>query len=251
MTAADHTGSVAVVTGAAGVIGRTLSLALAEAGAAVVAADLTPPTEVAAEIGDRGGRALAVELDVTDAASAEAMVQAAVDAFGRVDALVNNAGYFRGARRGPFDTIPVEEWDRAFAVNVRGVWNCCRAAAPRMREQGGGHIVNIGSNTVFRGVPLFAHYVTSKAALIGLTRGLARELGDDKVAVNLLYPDFIPDDALLAAQPGNNERVVGMRCFRRTELPEDLVGAALFLTGPESGFVTGASVVVNGGAYFL
>lgn len=244
-------GKVVIVTGGGGVIGRTLCLAFAEAGAAVAVADLNQPNHVVEEILAQGGQAMAVKVDVADSSSTDSMVQQVLDKLGAVDVLVNNAGFFRSAKRGPFQEIPADEWDLAFQVNVRGVWNCTRSSMQAMRAQGGGHVINTGSNTLFRGVPYFLHYVTSKSALIGLTRSLARYLGKDNIAINLLYPDFIPDEALEAAQPGNNERLVGGRCFKRTQVPEDLVGAAMFLASDASSFVTGQSINVNGGAYFL
>lgn len=243
-------GKVVVVTGAGGVIGATLARGFADSGASVVITDLDAPESLAEEIRAAGGAALAVATDVTDTDDADAMAAAAETAYGRIDALVNNAGFFRSASRGAFSDIPVSEWDTAFTVNVQGLWNCARAVLPQLRRSGAGRIVNVGSNTVFRGVPFFLHYVASKAGVIGLTRGLARELGEDNISANVLYPDFIPDDALKAAQPGNNERLVKLRCFQRTQVPEDLVGAARFLVSDESSFVTGQSIVVNGGAYF-
>ncbi|MEU5852679.1 SDR family NAD(P)-dependent oxidoreductase [Saccharopolyspora shandongensis] len=242
---------VVIITGAAGVIGRTLCLGLARAGARIVAADLVEPESVVEEIEAQGGRGVAVQVDITEPDATESLADQAIDRFGRIDVLVNNAGFFRAASRGGFADIPLEEWDQAFRVNVRGSWLCSRAVLPAMRRQGSGRIIHVGSNTVFRGVPGFLHYVTSKSALTGMTRAMASELGPDGISVNLLCPDFIPDPDLLAAQPGNNERLVAQRCFKRTQEPEDLVGGVLFLAGPGSDFVTGQSLVVNGGAYFL
>ncbi|MEU1599877.1 SDR family oxidoreductase [Streptomyces sp. NPDC005708] len=245
-------GKIVIVTGGGGVIGRALCRSFADAGASVAIADLNSPLDIVRDIESRGGCATVVaDVDVADSASTDAMVAQVVDTFGGVDILINNAGFFRSARRGSFTEIPPAEWDLAFQVNVRGVWNCTRSAVPSLRARGGGRVINTGSNTVFRGVPNFLHYVSSKSALIGLTRSMARHLGDDRIAVNLLYPDFIPDEALNAAQPGNNERLVQARCFKRTQVPEDLVGAAIFLASEASQFITGQSLNVNGGAYFL
>ena len=243
-------GRVAIVTGGSRHLGRTYSLALAEAGAAVVVADLADATSVADEIRDAGGEAVSVRVDVTDLASTEDMARAAAERFGRVDVLLNNAGWFKQAFRGPWTEIDVEEWDRSFAVNVRGVWLCCRAVVPYMRKQGSGKIINIGSNTVWKGTKGFLHYVSAKSAIVGLTRALAREVGADGISVNTLCPDYIPDAEMLDAVPEADAFVVGQRVFQRTEVPEDMIGAAVFLAGPGSDFITGQSLLVNGGVVF-
>jgi NAD(P)-dependent dehydrogenase (short-subunit alcohol dehydrogenase family) len=243
-------GRVSIVTGGARGLGRAYCLGLASEGSAVVVADLLDPAEVVDEIEAGGGQALGVMTDVSDRDSTEAMAGAAADRFGRIDVLVNNAAYFKQVQRGAFDQIEVDEWDRAFAVNVRGAWLCCRAVFPFMREAGSGRIVNIASNTVWKGVPGFPHYVASKAALLGLTRTLARELGDHNIAVNTVAPDFIPDQAMLETRGAHDEEVIAQRCFKRRQVPEDMVGTVVFLAGPGSAFITGQSILVNGGAYF-
>jgi NAD(P)-dependent dehydrogenase (short-subunit alcohol dehydrogenase family) len=243
-------GRVAIVTGGSRHLGRTYALALAEAGAAVLVADLADATSVAEEIRSTGGSAEAVRVDVTDLSSTEEMAQRAVDRFGRVDVLLNNAGWFKQAFRGSWTDIDVDEWDRSFAVNVRGVWLCCRAVVPFMRRQGSGKIINIGSNTVWKGTAGFLHYVAAKSAILGLTRALAREVGDSGISVNTLCPDYIPDEEMLAAVPEADAFVVGQRVFQRTEMPEDMIGAVVFLAGPGSDFITGQSLLVNGGVVF-
>jgi NAD(P)-dependent dehydrogenase (short-subunit alcohol dehydrogenase family) len=243
-------GRACVVTGGAQGIGRAYCLGLAAEGSAVVVADLVDGSAVAAEISAAGGDALAVQVDVSDPASAAAMAEAAVQQFGRIDVLVNNAAYFKQARRGPFTGIGVAEWDRAFAVNVRGTWLCCRAVYPQMRRQGYGKIVNISSNTPYKGVPGFLHYTSSKSAIIGLTRALAREVGGDGIAVNTVAPDFIPDEEMARNRAAEAEIVVSQRCFQRTQTPQDMVGLVVFLAGPGSDFITGQSFLVNGGALF-
>ncbi len=169
---------VALITGAAKGIGRAYALGLANAGYAVVVADIVDPAPVVAEVEAAGGIALGVTVDVSDRASADAMAQATLDAFGRIDALINNAAIFSSIRKKAFDELNVEEWDEVFAVNVRGTWLCARAVAPTMKERHYGKIVNVSSMTVPSGIPLFLHYVSSKAAIVGLTRALARELGE-------------------------------------------------------------------------
>jgi NAD(P)-dependent dehydrogenase (short-subunit alcohol dehydrogenase family) len=243
-------GRVSIVTGGAQGIGRAYCLGLAAEGSAVVVADVQDGSAVVGEISARGGEALAVQADVSDPTAAAAMAEAAVDRFGRIDALVNNAAYFKQAQRGPFTAIGVAEWDRAFAVNVRGTWLCCRAVHPQMRQQGYGKIVNVSSNTPYKGVPGFLHYTSSKSAIIGLTRALAREVGGDGIAVNTVAPDFIPDEEMARTRAAEAAIVVEQRCFRRTQMPQDMVGLVVFLAGPGSDFITGQSFLVNGGALF-
>jgi 3-oxoacyl-[acyl-carrier protein] reductase len=242
---------VAIVTGAAGAIGRVLALALADAGFAVVVADLARAGEVAAEIEARSGGALGVAVDVGDRASAEALARATLDRFGRIDVLVNNAAHYSTIQKTDFDLIDVEEWDRCFAVNVRGAWLCCAAVAPAMRAQGRGKIVNVSSMTVPTAPPGFAHYVASKAAVVGLTRALARELGPHGICVNTLTPDYIAFDREYdRRQPEMAAQLAAQRCFVREARAEDLVGTLLYLVGPGSDFVTGQNIWVNGGRAF-
>ena len=244
-------GRVAIVTGGGRHLGRAYSMALAGDGASVVVADIIDPAPVVAEIASGGGRALAVDLDVTDRDSTEALARRTLEEFGRIDVLVNNAGYFKQTVRGPWFDIEQDEWDRAFDVNVRGLWLCCRAVFPAMRDQRYGKIVNIGSNTVWKGSPPgFLHYISSKSSIIGLTRALAREVGEFGICVNLLAPDYIPDEEQLRLYPEADQFVIGQRVFKRTETPEDMLGALLFLAGPGSDFVTGQALLVNGGVWF-
>jgi NAD(P)-dependent dehydrogenase (short-subunit alcohol dehydrogenase family) len=243
-------GKVAVVTGGRGNIGRALCAGLAAEGASVVVADLADPAPVAEEIIAGGGSAMAVQVDVGSRSSTNEMATTAVSRFGRIDVLVNNAAYFRQVQRSSFYEIDVEEWDRAFAVNVRGMWLCCCAVFPHMKAQRSGRIINVSSNTPWKGVPGFLHYVSSKAAVIGLTRSLAREVGEHNIAVNTVAPDFIPDEEMLRTRGTHNEEVVAQRCFKRTQVPDDMVGIVTFLAGRGSEFITGQSFLVNGGAHF-
>jgi len=243
-------GRVAIVTGAGRHLGRAYALGLAAEGATVVAADIIDAAPVAAEIAEAGGSAAATLLDVTDEASTQAVADFTADRYGRIDVLVNNAGWFRQAWRGAWTEIDVEEWDRAFAVNVRGTWLACGAVVPHMRSRGYGKIINIGSTTVWKGTAGFLHYVSAKAAIIGLTRALAREVGDDGICVNMLCPDYIPDAEMLRADPERDAFVISQRVLKRTEVPDDMLGALAFLAGPGSDFVTGQSLLVNGGVAF-
>jgi 3-oxoacyl-[acyl-carrier protein] reductase len=243
-------GRVAVVTGAGQHLGRAYALGLAAEGATVVAADIMDAAPVAAEISDAGGRAAAVAADVTDEDSMRAMAAFTAERFGQIDVLVNNAGWFKQAWRGAWTDIGVAEWDRAFEVNVRGTWLACAAVVPHMRRRGYGKIINIGSTTVWKGTAGFLHYVSAKAAIIGLTRALAREVGGDGICVNMLCPDYIPDAGMLAANPELDAFVVSQRVLQRTEVPEDMLGGLVFLAGAGSDFVTGQSLLVGGGVAF-
>ena len=166
---------------------------------------------------------------------------------------MNNAAYYTTLQNAPFDELGVSEWDRAFAVNVRGPWLCAKAVTPFMRARGYGRIINISSMTVHDGTPNLLHYVATKAAVIGLTRGLARELGDAGIAVNTVTPDYIPHDRDYAARQPEwlEDWIVNRRCFKRGEAPEDMVGVIIFLAGPGSDFITGQNIAVNGGSAFF
>ncbi len=244
-------GRVAIVTGAAQGIGAQYAHALAAEGAAVMVGDLQDASPVAAAINAAGGRALSVRLDVTDVASVRNMVAEAVKQFGGVDILVNNAGLFAQLALKPFEQIDSAEWDRVMAVNVRGAFECTKAAAPEMRKKKYGKIVNIASGTVFKGAPMLLHYVTSKGAIVAMTRSLARELGDDGIRVNTLAPGLIMSEGVLAnddwkgAALANN---IASRAIKREATPEDLCGTLIYLCSPESDFVTGQVLVVDGGS---
>jgi 3-oxoacyl-[acyl-carrier protein] reductase len=242
---------VVVVTGGAKGIGLAYARGLARAGYDVVVADRSDSSEVVAELENAGTAALGVRVDVSDRESTEAMARTVLERFGRIDALVNNAGYFTQIVKQPFDEISVEEWDHAFAVNVRGSWLCARAVAPAMKAARYGKIVNTSSMTVPSGIPGFLHYVSSKAAIVGLTRALARELGEYNIAVNTITPDYIPHDPQYAGrQPEMASFIAQQRCFRRDQVPEDMVGTLLYLVGHGSDFVTGQNIWVNGGRLF-
>jgi 3-oxoacyl-[acyl-carrier protein] reductase len=242
---------VVIVTGAASGIGRVYALALAQAGYAVVAADIAPAHAVVSEISALGGSALGVEVDVSDRRSAEGMASAALERFGRIDALVNNAAHYTGIVKQGFEDLSDEEWDRCFAVNVRGAWLCARAVTPALKASGRGKIVNVSSMTVPTAPPGFAHYISSKAAIVGLTRALARELGDHGICVNTLTPDYIAFDREYDnRQPEMSALLTAQRAFRRESRPDDLVGTLLYLLGPGSDFVTGQDIWVNGGRAF-
>jgi 3-oxoacyl-[acyl-carrier protein] reductase len=241
-------GRVAIVTGAAGAFGSAYCRALAGAGYTVVAVDTRGADKLAAEI-SHGGQALALDCDVSDRASCEAMAAAALEQYGRIDVLINNAAYFSTIVKQPFEQISDAEWELAFAVNVRGAWLCSCAVLPAMRAQGGGRIINTSSMTLHGGVVAgFAHYVSTKAAIVGLTRALARELGKDNIAVNTISPDYVEHEGpMFERQPEMVGLLAAQRSFARAMTPEDLVGTVLFLAGEGSSFVTGQDIWVNGG----
>ena len=242
--------STAIVTGGARGLGRAYCLALADAGFDIVVSDLLDTGETVAQVEAAGGRAVGVRADISSAADNDALAAAAADAFGTIDVLVNNAAYFSETTRGPFNEVSQHEWDRTFEVNVRGVWLTCCAVYPYMQKQGSGKIINIASNTCFKGTVGFPHYVASKSAIIGLTRCLATELGPDGITVNTVSPDLIPNPSLRATDATSDQFVVAGRAIKRTQVPEDMVGTILYLAGSGSDFVTGQNLVVNGGAYF-
>ncbi len=244
---------VLIVTGGAHGIGRAYCEGLAAEGARVVVTDIDGQgaDAVAASLGEAGHDALAVAADVSQPESTDTMARLIMERFGRIDGLINNAAIYQrpAVTRGPFEEISVDEWDRLMGVNLRGVFLCCRAVVPHMKEQGSGKIVNISSGTVFNGSTQMLHYVTSKAGVIGLTRSLARELGDYNINVNAIAPgltvsmDDDDEDKLLRF-----ETRMQARSLKRLEGPQDLVGAVLFLCSPDSDFMTGQTMVVDGGA---
>jgi 3-oxoacyl-[acyl-carrier protein] reductase len=244
---------VAIVTGGAKGIGRHYVHALAAEGAKVVIADIDGPAAdaAAADIGGAGGHALA-RTDVADETSVSAMVEQTLASFGRIDILVNNAAIFAAvpATRGTHDRITVDEWDRLYSVNVRGVWLCCRAVVPHMRVQGYGKIINISSGTAWKGSGEMVHYASSKAAVAGMTRALARELGASAhICVNAIAPGNTESDTWAELTTDEEKRrVLGQRIFQRAEQPEDLVGTLLFLASSDSDFMTGQTLHVDGGS---
>jgi NAD(P)-dependent dehydrogenase (short-subunit alcohol dehydrogenase family) len=244
-------GRVGIITGAAQGIGATYAKAMAAEGAAVVVVDILDTDNVVDIIKQAGGRAIGVRTDVTDSAALADMVASAVAAFGGIDILVTNAALFGTLEQKPFMAIDEDEWDRVHRVNVRGVFQCVKAVVPEMQKRGGGRIVNISSGTVFKGTPNLLHYVTSKGAVVAMTRALSRELGDHKITVNAIAPGLTESENVIArAQwkgPAKDANIAS-RAIKREEMPEDLIGALLFLTSDDSAFVTGQTIVVDGGS---
>jgi 3-oxoacyl-[acyl-carrier protein] reductase len=248
---------VVIITGGAQGIGRVYALGMADEGAKLVVADVNFEAAEATgrDIREKGREALALKTDVSSLESTHEMARRTVENFGRIDVLVNNAAIFGKIRisRVPFYELDLDEWDRVFAVNLKGTLLCCRAVFPQMKTQGGGKIINIATAGFFSGNPNYVHYVASKAGIIGLTRAMAREVGDYNINVNCIAPG-----ATLAEDPSDREAwerrvkrfkevLLPTRCFKRIQYPEDLVGTVIFLASPDSNLITGQTIVVDGG----
>ncbi len=242
-------GKVAVVTGGAQGIGKAIAEELAAEGARIVIADLKGAEQAAAAFPDGVG----LTVDVASEADTERMASETVSRCGGIDILVNNAGLYASLQMRSFEQIPVQEWRQVMDVNVMSMFLTCRAVVPRMRERGGGRIVNISSGTPFRGVPFLLHYVTSKGAIVALTRALARELGGDEILVNCVAPGFTLSEGVRdnpAVLQALRDASVSARTLKRDQQPTDVAGAVAYLCGPGSTFVTGQTIVIDGGQYF-
>jgi NAD(P)-dependent dehydrogenase (short-subunit alcohol dehydrogenase family) len=242
-------GKVAIVTGAGQGIGKAIADGLAEEGAQIVVADLRNAEEAAAAYEDGVG----LTVDVASEDDVRRMVDETVERCGSIDILVNNAGLYASLEMRAFTEIPLEEWRQVMDVNVASMFLTCRAVVPVMRGEGGGKIVNISSGTPFRGVPFLLHYVTSKGAIVAFTRALAKELGKDGIHVNCVAPGFTMSDGV-KAHPEVIEKLrdvsVASRTLQRDQVPEDVVGAVVFLCTPAADFVTGQTMVIDGGQFF-
>ena len=236
-----------IVTGAATGIGQAFAIGCAAQGANVVVADMHAADETVAAIEAAGGQAIAVRVDVADDASTRAMADAALKRFGRIDGLINNAAYFREVKLTPFEELDPAQWERIFAVNVKGVWQCCKAVMPALRESKGGSIVNIASVVAVAGQPGYLHYVATKGAVLAMTKGLAKECGPHKVRVNVIAPGFVITDATRNRPIEWQQSFLKARAISREQRPEDLVGTALYLLSDLAGFVSGQTIVVDGG----
>lgn len=246
-------GKVAIVTGGARGIGKAYAIRLAQEGASVVIADVLDGTAVQQEIEKNGGSAMALKMDVSEERSTMEMAQKTFQRFGRIDILINNAALFVTLGKKPFYEISAEEWDRVLAVNLKGTFLCCKAVYPYMKKQRKGKIINISSSTFFGGVPFFLHYVASKGGIIALTRALAREVGDDGICVNAVAPGLTVSEAVKGNPMYPEEHlkaVANSRCFKRDEIPEDLTGTIVFLSSDDSDFITGQTILVDGGLEF-
>lgn len=243
---------VCIVTGAARGIGQSFARHFARLGARVVAADRQSCEQTVRHIRDGSGEAIGLSGDVTIAADSRAIVETALETFGRVDVLLNNAAFYGGLRIGEFEDITEEEWDQVMSVNVKGVWQMCRAVVPHMRHRGSGRIINVASNVIFMGKPGFLHYVASKGAVWALTGALSRELAGIGITVNGLAPGYTITDATRSMASPEVVReletqVLQSQSVKRLIEPSDLVGAAAFLASDESEFLTGQTITVDGG----
>jgi NAD(P)-dependent dehydrogenase (short-subunit alcohol dehydrogenase family) len=250
----DVSDRVVIITGAGQGLGRKYALAFAAEGAIPVLAEINTGNlaKVEAEIKDAGGRCLAIETDVSDPGSTKAMAAKTIAEFGRIDVLINNAAVFASLPQRPFDEIPFEEWNLVMQVNITGSYLCACAVAPAMREAGQGRIINVSSGTVPQGVPGFMHYVTSKSAIIGMTRVLARELSDHNINVNTLMPGYTTTEVEHASMDDNLHGFIqSNRLVKRAGTPEDLIGTALFLASPASSFISGQTIAVCGGEVMI
>ena len=243
-------GRSAVVTGAAQGIGAAYARALAAEGVKVAVTDIVDPRGVVEAIKTAGGEAIGLISDVSDLAACETMLEAAAKAFGGIDILVNNAAIFAALERKPFDQLSTAEWDQVMAVNVRGPFNAAKAALPGMKERGYGKIINISSATVFSGTPGMLHYVASKGAVVAMTRALAREVGEFGIIVNGIAPGLTMSEGLLAQREVIEpyaKVAMASRALKREQVPTDLIGALIFLASSDSDFMTGQTIVVDGG----
>ncbi len=245
-------GRTAIVTGAGSGIGKAFALRLGQDGANVVVADIRNHDMAAQEIAKAtGARTLGLKVDVSSEADTARMAEETLKAFGSIDALVNNAAMFSVLQLRPFEQIPVEEWKRLMEVNILGVALACKAVVPQMRRQQRGRIINLASGAPIKGVPLFLHYIASKGAVIAMTRGLARELGKDGITVNAIAPGFTMSEGVIEHPQHvevSRDNAARTRAIPRDEQPEDLVGTVSFLASDDAAFMTGQTLVVDGGS---
>ncbi|MFQ5547890.1 MAG: SDR family NAD(P)-dependent oxidoreductase [Woeseia sp.] len=246
---------VVIVTGAARGLGQEYARHFARAGAKVAVNDLRDCTETLKAIEGEGGEGLATTTDVTSARDAKAMAEAVIEKFGRIDVLVNNAALYGSLTFAPFDELDEKEWDATMDVNVKGIWQCCKAVVPAMRGQRSGSIVNISSLAATYGMPNGLHYTASKAAVIGVTRGLARELGRHNIRVNAVAPNVVNTDATGEVFQDKKDKLLAatmsQQAIRQPLETEDIVGTVLFLASDHSRLTTGQTIMVDGGTVFL
>ncbi len=246
---------VAIVTGAARGLGRAYAEAMAAEGAAILACDINPCDETVAAITAAGGQATAVITDIADMASCVAMAERAVGDFGRVDILVNNAALYGGLKGARFEQLDEAQWDAVMNINVKGLWQCCKAVVDPMRAAGGGSIINISSLAAVYGLPYGLDYVASKAAVIGMTRGMARELGRDRIRVNAVAPSAVMTEGteeFFGEKLDKARQVIAAgQLIQRNLETQDLTGTIIYLASDSSAFVTGQTHMVDGGSWFL
>jgi NAD(P)-dependent dehydrogenase (short-subunit alcohol dehydrogenase family) len=239
-----------IITGGGGKIGKAYAIGFAKEGARVALPDIASADHVVKAIKDMGGTAISMTCDVANEKSVKSMVDEVAKQFGSVDVLVNNAAYFMNVKKSPFWEMEVDEFDKAMAINVRGSWLCAKAAFPYMKKQGKGKIINISSGTALNGGQNYIHYVTSKGALIAMTRAMAREVGDYNICVNTVCPGFVLTEGR-QVDPAFSASRVASRSLKRPEVENDLVGTVMYLASSDSDFMTGQLLNVDGGAHFV
>jgi len=251
----NFTDKVVIITGAARGLGQEYARQFARLGASVAVNDLRDCSETLTVIEQEGAKGLATKTDVTSADSTADMANSVVEKFGRIDVLVNNAALYGSLTFAPFDRLDEQEWDAAMNVNVKGIWQCCKAVLPAMKKQNSGSIINISSLAATYGMPNGLHYTASKAAVIGATRGLARELGRYEIRVNAVAPNVVNTDATGEVFQDKKDKVLevtmSQQAIRRPLETEDIVGAVLFLASDHSKLTTGQTIMVDGGTVFL
>ena len=244
-------GKSAVVTGASQGIGLEYAKALVEHGVKVAVADILDGTEAVRQLEELGGTAVYIRTDVADEGSTEAMAAEAAEKLGGIDFLINNAAIYGGMSRKPWNQLTVGEWEKMLKVNVIGNFLAAKAVVPYMKKRGGGRIVNIASGVCFTAPPNMMHYTASKSAVIGFTRSLAKEIGDDNINVNSISPGLVLSQASLQQTTEEYARVVAnQRSLKRDQMPTDVVGTVLFLLSDASAFITGQNIVIDGGLIF-
>jgi len=246
---------VAIVTGAARGLGRAYAQAMALEGASVLACDINNCDDTVSAIVEAGGRAETVTTDIASMTSCTAMADKAVQAFGRIDILVNNAALYGGLKGARFEQLDEAQWDAVMNINVKGLWQCCKAVVDPMRAAGGGSIINISSLAAVYGLPYGMDYVASKAAVIGMTRAMARELGADNIRVNAVAPSAVMTEGteeFFGEKLDKAKTVIASgQLIQRNLQTEDLTGTIVYLASDSSAFVTGQTHMVDGGSWFL
>lgn len=242
---------VVIVTGAGRGLGQAYAIEAGRLGAKVVAGDILDCSDTVDRIEAAGGTAIGLELDVTKMGTVSAMVENTIAAFGTINVLINNAALYGGLTGGRFDMLDEDEWDRTMDVNVKGIWNCCKGVVPHMKTAGGGSIINVASLAATYGLPFALHYTTSKAAVIGMTRGLARELGRNEIRVNAIAPTAVLTEGTAEffgdKTEGAMEVIKEDQSLKRNPTPEDIIGTVMWLASDASGFVTGQTIAIDGG----
>lgn len=248
-------GKVAIVTGAARGLGRAYAEAMAGEGASILACDINSCDDTVAAIVAAGGRAEAAVTDISKMASCTAMAEQALQSFGRIDVLVNNAALYAGLKGARFEKLDEAQWDAVMNINVKGLWQCCKAVVEPMRTAGGGSIINIASLAAVYGLPYGLDYVASKAAVIGMTRGMARELGQDRIRVNAVAPSAVMTEGtedFFGEKLEKAKKVIAAgQVIQRNLETADLTGTIVYLASDNSTFVTGQTHMVDGGSWFL